>query len=131
MASDGKWYPPHQHPDAAIPPPPPPPGYTSGTNGYAVASLVLGIVWLWPVGAVLAVIFGYKARREIDQSGGRQSGRGMAVAGIVLGWIGIAGGALLVALLITLGATGAFDDFNSDPSDGYCNNDRVWQDPDC
>lgn len=41
------------------------------------------------VGPILAVVFGTKARREIDGSDGRQTGRGMATAGIVLGWIGI------------------------------------------
>jgi hypothetical protein len=59
------------------------------TNGLAVASLVLGILWIYWVGSVLALIFGYVAKKQIDESGGTQGGRGMAVAGIVLGWVGI------------------------------------------
>jgi hypothetical protein len=66
----------------------------------AVASLVLGILWMWGLGALLAVIFGYRARNEIDRSNGWITGRGMATAGIVLGWIGIAGVALLALLFI-------------------------------
>lgn len=92
QASDGRWYPP-QHPNYA---PPPVPRYThppqsSGTNGLAIASLVLGIVWVWGVGSILALIFGYTARRQIRDTGERQGGNGMAMAGIVLGWIGVAG----------------------------------------
>lgn len=59
-----------------------------GTNGLAIASMVLGILWLWWVGSILALIFGYIARSQIRQS--QQGGGGMAIAGIVLGWIGVA-----------------------------------------
>lgn len=68
------------------------------TNGLAIASMVLGIVWLYGIGAVLALIFGYQARKQIDASGGRETGRGMAIAGIVLGWVGVAGIILLIVL---------------------------------
>jgi hypothetical protein len=72
------------------------------TNGMAVASMVLGILWIWGIGAILALVFGYLAKSQIDQSGGTQAGRGMAVAGIVLGWIGIAG--LLLVILANMTA---------------------------
>jgi hypothetical protein len=73
------------------------------TNGKAIASLVLGIVWLCSLGSILALIFGYMAKNEIDESGGTQGGRGLAIAGIVLGWIGV-GALLLFLLLWALGA---------------------------
>lgn len=108
-----------ERPGSPPPPPPPPyqqpppgyaqqygyPGYSSspGTNGFAIASMVLGIVWLWWIGSVLALVFGYVAKSQIRQTG--QSGSGMATAGIVLGWIGV--GVLL--LIIVLGASGALD----------------------
>jgi hypothetical protein len=58
------------------------------TNGMSIASLVLGILgWLYLIPAILALIFGYVGKKQIDQSGGAQGGRGMAVAGIVLGWV--------------------------------------------
>ncbi len=82
-------------------PPPPDRSVAGGTNGFAVASLVLGIVGLtaFPViPSLLALIFGYKGRREIDRSGGLQEGRGLAVAGIVLGWIGCVVLLLIIAV---------------------------------
>jgi hypothetical protein len=60
------------------------------TNGFAVASMVLGIVWMYWIGSILAVIFGFVALKQIKDSGGTQGGRGMAIAGLVLGWIGVA-----------------------------------------
>lgn len=75
-------------------------GPTQSTNGFAIASLVLGILWLYWLGSILALIFGYVAKSQIDQSGGRQSGRGMAIAGIVLGWIGV--GIFFIAILFGL-----------------------------
>lgn len=38
---------------------------------------------------MLALIFGYRARREIKNSGGSQTGSALAMAGIIVGWIGI------------------------------------------
>jgi Domain of unknown function (DUF4190)/Protein of unknown function (DUF2510) len=72
----------------------------SRTNGLAVASMVLGILWIWWVGSLLAVIFGFAARHQIAQSRGTQSGGGMATAGIVLGLIGLA--TMLWAMLVLL-----------------------------
>jgi hypothetical protein len=76
-----------------------PPAQTK-TNGMAIAALVLGIVWMYGVGSILALVFGYSGKAKIDRSQGRETGRGMAVAGIVLGWIGIASVLTLVALLV-------------------------------
>jgi hypothetical protein len=110
-ASDGNWYPPETAPGAGPPPDPPlaptygtppgpPPAYggagygytpytaSSGTNGMAIASLVLGILWIDFIGSVLALIFGYIALGQIKKR--NQGGRAFALAGIVLGWIGVA-----------------------------------------
>jgi hypothetical protein len=96
-------------PPPATPPPAayPPPGYVgygppqpTSTNGMAIASLVLGILWLYWIGSILALIFGYVAKRQIDESAGRQTGRGMAIAGIVLGWIGVGIGALIAVIVV-------------------------------
>lgn len=59
-------------------------------NGLAIASLVLGIVWVMGVGSILALVFGYVAKGQIEASDGAQSGHGLAIAGIVLGWVGVA-----------------------------------------
>jgi hypothetical protein len=63
---------------------------------------VLGIVWVFGLGAILAVIFGFVARKQIRESKGRQSGSGMATAGIVLGFVGIAGLIGWVVLLVAI-----------------------------
>ena len=76
------------------------------SSGKATAALVMGILGLvfCPlICSVLALVFGYQGRNEIDGSGGRISGRGSATAGVVLGWAGIA----LWGLLIALGILGA------------------------
>ena len=68
------------------------------TNGLAIASMVLGILWLYWIGSILALVFGYMARTQIRQRG--EAGAGMATAGIVLGWIGV--GVLVLAVLAGL-----------------------------
>jgi hypothetical protein len=97
----------------AYPPPGPPTGYYYGqpvqrqtTNGFAIAAMVLGIVWVYWIGSILALVFGYTAKRQIDESNGAQGGRGMAVAGIVLGWIGVGTLAIVIVIAIIGAATG-------------------------
>jgi hypothetical protein len=58
------------------------------TNGLAIASLVAGVFWMWWIGSALAVVFGHIALGQIARSG--QSGRGLAITGLVLGYIGLA-----------------------------------------
>jgi len=66
------------------------------TSGMAIASLVLGLAWLYWIGSILAIIFGYLAKNEIKRNPAQLQGRGMAIAGIVLGWVGI--GMLVVTI---------------------------------
>jgi hypothetical protein len=73
-------------------------------KGCAVASLVLGFFPLCGVGSVLALVLGYRARREIPE---HWDGRGMATAGIVLGWIGVVTATVGWFLLISAVVTGA------------------------
>jgi hypothetical protein len=63
------------------------------TNGLAITSLIMGILGfhLLPfIGSILALVFGYRAKGQIERSAGREEGHGLAIAGIVLGWIGVA-----------------------------------------
>ena len=41
----------------------------TSTNGLAIASMVLGILWLWWIGSILALVFGYVAKGQIDAIG--------------------------------------------------------------
>lgn len=65
--------------------------------------MIFGIVGVWPftiLASFVALPLGYSAKQEIDRSGGTQTGRGLAVAGIVLGWVMMGVLALLIILLI-------------------------------
>jgi len=77
------------------------------TNGMAVTALVSGILGftMCPgIGSVVALVTGYIARGQIERSGGTEGGHGMAIAGIVMGWIGVA----LVVLTILAFLFGMF-----------------------
>ncbi|WP_256646863.1 DUF4190 domain-containing protein [Thermomonas paludicola] len=72
------------------------------TSVLAVVSLVFGILgWnLLPfVGSVVAVICGHMARSEIRRSQGTLEGDGLAVAGLVMGYLIIGLSVLVVAAL--------------------------------
>jgi hypothetical protein len=80
------------------------------TNPLAVAALACGIgeVFFWFLAAVPAVVLGHMARRQIRETG--EAGEGMATAGLVLGWIGIALTVLLIAgavAMVSVGSHGA------------------------
>jgi len=76
-----------------------PPAYGYGyppqpqTSTYAILALVFAFVF-----SPLGIVFGVMGRKEIDQSGGMKTGRGLATAGM---WIGIVS-MVLVALYFIL-----------------------------
>jgi hypothetical protein len=73
-------------------PPPFPPAPGPPTNKWAVAALILGILGIWPligVASIFAAAFGLLAYVEVEHSEGAQGGKGIAIAGIVLGAIGL------------------------------------------
>ena len=72
------------------------------TNGFAVVSLSMGIIWYFWIGSILALIFGYIAKHQIDALQGQQKGRGFAIAGIVLGWVGVGILALVILAAIII-----------------------------
>ena len=71
------------------------------TNGFAIASLVMGTIgWTCccgPVAWIPGVIFASMALSQINRSTGRQNGKGMALAGL---WLSIAG-LLAIAIWMT------------------------------
>jgi len=80
----------------------------------AIASLVMGIGgWtILPfIGSILAIIFGYAARKEIRQRPGELTGEGLAVAGLVLGWLMV--GVSVLALCLGALALCFFSAFSS------------------
>ena len=95
--------------DNASPPPPPPPAPPGSMGGGGAAaipqqnqkamwSMIAGIASLVCCGigivaGVVAIVLSTQGKREIEISGGQQSGAGMAQAGLILGIIGIVLGA--------------------------------------
>jgi DNA-directed RNA polymerase subunit RPC12/RpoP len=65
---------------------------SGGSNGFCVASLVLGIISIpgacMLVPALLAVVFGIIGYNQVSKAGPDASGKGMAIAGIVCGLVG-------------------------------------------
>jgi hypothetical protein len=60
-------------------------------NGFAVASLILGVIGITIIGAVTSVVLGILALRQIRQTG--QRGRGLAIGGLVCSglWLALIG----------------------------------------
>jgi hypothetical protein len=75
------------------------PPVQASVSGMAIASLVMGLLWVYWIGSILALVFGYLAKNQIDRQHGRLVGRGMAMAGIVLGWVEIG---ILVPVIVGL-----------------------------
>jgi hypothetical protein len=99
-----------QRPPPPLAYPPPPQSETK-----AIASLVLGILSLTCLGifaGIPALVIGSLARRDIDRSQGRLTGRGLAAGGIVTGLFGT--GLSLVIGLSVLG--GALEAANEAPA---------------
>jgi hypothetical protein len=82
-------------------------------NNKALVSLILGICSYVIGGNLLtgipAIIFGHMAMREIDRSGGTQTGKPLALIGLILGYVAVVGtvAACLFLAIFVLGIFGA------------------------
>src|SRR5207245_11539979 len=56
----------------------------------ARASLICGVILCFAPASIAAVILGHLALSDIKRSAGRISGHGMALAGLVMGYVGVA-----------------------------------------
>jgi hypothetical protein len=77
-------------------------------SGMAVASLVTSFFI-----PILGVVFGFIARSAIRKSAGRFSGAGLALAGLIIGWVGIGLTILIIILASIAGATNANRTYSS------------------
>jgi DNA-directed RNA polymerase subunit RPC12/RpoP len=72
------------------------------SNGFCVASLVLGIIGLPAacafIPSILAIIFGIIGYGQVSRAGESGSGRGMAIAGMICGGLG-----LIIGLMAVMG----------------------------
>ncbi|PIQ36799.1 MAG: hypothetical protein COW59_10475 [Lysobacterales bacterium CG17_big_fil_post_rev_8_21_14_2_50_64_11] len=72
------------------------------THTLAIVSLIFGLLsWIGLplVGAIVAVITGHLARAEITRSPEQFDGNGMALAGLILGWLNLALSLLALAAI--------------------------------
>lgn len=80
------------------------PGYPGpmppSTNGLAIASVILAFVF-----PVAAIILGHVALSQINESRGAQEGRGLAIAGLILGYTFTALAFLFMLLILASVAT--------------------------
>jgi Domain of unknown function (DUF1707)/Domain of unknown function (DUF4190) len=78
----------------------------SPLNSTAVASLTCGIAVFPTMGltGIPAIVLGHRARREMRTAG--QRGDGLALAGMILGWIGVALTAVFIVGLLAVSAIG-------------------------
>ena len=87
-------YPPYQQPYTPYPAVPP-------TNGLAIAALVCGVGgFVIGLSFIPAIICGHLARRQIRQTG--EQGAGLALAGLILGYVGIALFIVLIAVFVVI-----------------------------
>ena len=71
------------------------------TNVLAIVALVAGIAGLTVipfVSSIVAVVTGHMARKEVRRTG--EQGEGLALAGLITGYIGLGLGVLVAVLLI-------------------------------
>ncbi|GAB3144215.1 hypothetical protein GCM10027290_22050 [Micromonospora sonneratiae] len=85
---------------------PPPYLLRRPTNNLAITAMIVGMVGIiaCPLVGGVAVYLGNRARAEIRRSG--EDGDGMAVAGVVTGWIGV--GLSALTMLFVLAYVGFF-----------------------
>jgi peptidyl-prolyl cis-trans isomerase B (cyclophilin B) len=63
------------------------------TNGFAIASLICSLLCI----SLLGIIFGHVGLSQINRN--REGGRGLAVAGLILGYIGLVATIAIYALV--------------------------------
>jgi type II secretory pathway pseudopilin PulG len=72
------------------------------TNGKAIASLVCGLIGFFGVASLAAIILGHISRGEIKRSAGQLKGSGMALAGLILGYMGVIAIPILIIAAIAI-----------------------------
>jgi hypothetical protein len=77
------------------------------THPLAIVSLIAGLFLCMPLAGLAAIICGFIGRSQIAQNPARYTGAGMALAGIILGFVQIAGWVLYILLVVVLGVIGA------------------------
>lgn len=72
------------------------------TSGKAIASLICGLLGFIFPAAIAAVILGHISRSEIRKSGGQLTGSGMALVGLIFGYLSLAFIPILIIAAIAI-----------------------------
>ncbi|MEV4183984.1 DUF4190 domain-containing protein [Streptosporangium canum] len=74
-----------------------------GNNGMAIAALIMGIAGLFVCGvtSIVGIVLGHISLGQIKRT--HEEGRGMAIAGLVLSYFGVACWLLVLVLALALG----------------------------
>jgi hypothetical protein len=72
------------------------------TNSLALASIICGAaqIFLGPLSTIPAIVLGHMARRQIRSTG--ENGDGLALAGLLIGWVGLITFVILATVLVVL-----------------------------
>ena len=76
--------------------PMPAPYFVRETDGYAVASVITGVLGI----PIVPIVLGVVARNRIRDSGGMKDGNGLAIAGIILGAVQLVIWAVIILVVI-------------------------------
>jgi len=76
------------------------PALVRPTSGKAVTSFILSLLWIFGLGSLVAVVLSVMAMKETKT--GMKGGHGLAVAGLVIGILGLVP-VLLFMLVLVLG----------------------------
>lgn len=129
LASDGRWYAPTARPGNVVHSYPSDghgynqpevyghqPGLAGGeTNGFAIASFALSLLWFFGLGSLAATVLALVAFRKIKSSSGGERGRGLASAGLIIGICGLIGAGGLFLVLRDVSLTGIEPQGNQNP----------------
>ena len=70
------------------------------SSNKAIASLVCGVLFLCAPASIAAIILGHLALVDIKRSANRMTGHGLAIAGLVMGYLGIALTTIYVVFMV-------------------------------
>lgn len=118
MTDETNPQPPTQHIDLSQSTPLNP--FNPATSGFAIVSLILSLLGF----SILGVIFGHVAKSEIRKTG--KQGRGMATAGLVIGYIGCAFWTLFIISVVA--AADSSDDLSDFQPASVSRLDRLHND---
>jgi hypothetical protein len=67
-------------------------------NLLAVVSLVAGLLWMFWLGSIAAIVTGHVALHQISRSAGTETGRAAALIGLMFGYFGVAALVFLISM---------------------------------